>query len=243
MSRVLMIDDAAMFRMLESTFLRRSGCEIVRATSGAEVVSKARLRAPDLILLDAERPGLDAPSCVVALKDDPSLRGIPVLLIGRCAEVPPFPRTAPDATIPRPVTQDSLEAALRSLGRVAQRAGVRRGVRARAVLAAPSGLVHGRVKDISRSGLFVALRSPIAVQIPVDVSVRLPLPEGGARVRARGLVVRRVGEQDESHLIPGVGIRFVEIDARSESSIERYVNLARPEGGRAAAAPPGPQDA
>ncbi|HXU11996.1 MAG TPA: response regulator, partial [Candidatus Binatia bacterium] len=59
LSRVLVVDDAGLFRLLESSFLKRLGCEIVRATDGPDVIRKASATGPDLILLDAQKPGLD----------------------------------------------------------------------------------------------------------------------------------------------------------------------------------------
>src|SRR5207245_7655652 len=81
MSRVLMVDDAGLFRLLEGSFLRRLGCEIVRADEGSDLLDKARRSCPDLILLDADHPRLDGAECVRALKADPLLRPTPVLLV------------------------------------------------------------------------------------------------------------------------------------------------------------------
>ena len=45
LSRVLVVDDAGLFRLLETSFLKRLGCEIVRANDGADVIAKAAARS------------------------------------------------------------------------------------------------------------------------------------------------------------------------------------------------------
>ena len=49
MSRVLMVDNAALFQMLEPSFLRRGAWDIERAGHGVDLVEKARRNPPDLV--------------------------------------------------------------------------------------------------------------------------------------------------------------------------------------------------
>ena len=72
--------------------------------------------------------------------------------------------------------------------------------------------------------MFLALPEPLRLQEIIGVSLRLPGPQAGRQVRAQGVVVRQVAPDPDSHLIPGVGVRFLAIDASDESYIERYVN-------------------
>ena len=224
MSRVLMVDDAGLFQMLEASFLRRLGCEIVRASAGREVLEKARRSLPDLILLDADHPGIDGPECIRALKADPALRPTPVLVVSSTDGVAPCCEAGADATLSRPLTPGALELALGSLGRIGQRVGPRRSVRFSARVASEGAARRCRIKDISRTGLFLTLPEPLPLQAPITLSLRLPAPDGSRRVRARGVVVRQVRDDPESHLIPGVGVRFVAMDPTAESLIEGYVN-------------------
>ena len=222
-SRVLMVDDAGLFRMLETSFLRRLGCEIVRAHDGPDLISKATDSAPSLILLDTQRPGFDAPGCVRALKSDPALRSIPVLVVTTRDGVAVCCEAGADATLTRPVESGALDLALSSLGPVAQRQGQRRSASGWVRVAAPGGLRRGRLKDISRTGLFLALPDPLPLQARIGMSLRLTGPEGERQVRAQGVVVRQVARDPDSHLIPGVGVRFIELDPADERHIDYYV--------------------
>ncbi len=230
MSRVLMVDDAGLFRMLEASFLRRLGCEILRAHDSSDIIRKATDVEPSLILLDSQRPDLDGPGCVRALKSDPSLRAIPVVVVSGRDDVKACCEAGADLTLMRPLEPGALELALSSLGRLAHREGLRRTARGWVQIAGPSGPRRARLKDISRTGLFLALPEPLSMDERIGVSLRVPGPEGRRRVRAQGVVVRQVSRDPDSHLIPGVGVRFVEIDPGDQSHIDRYANEAIVEG-------------
>jgi CheY-like chemotaxis protein len=225
MSRILVVDEAGLFRMLEATFFRRLGCEIVRARDSADVIAKASAGPPDLILLDTERPGLDGPGCLRILKSDPALRTIPVLVVASSSGAVECSAAGADATLTRPLETGMLERTLCSLGHVSHRRWRRRHARLPVRVSSATGARQGRLKNISRSGLFLALPSPLPLEAPVSLSLRLPAPDGDERpLRARGVVVRQVPPDPLSHLIPGVGVRFVGVDRDTESLIERFVN-------------------
>ncbi len=57
------------------------------AHSGSEAQHKAKTERPDAILLDVMMPGVDGPSTVAALREDPMTSGIPVIFL--TAKVPP----------------------------------------------------------------------------------------------------------------------------------------------------------
>lgn len=223
MSRVLMVDDAGLFQMLEASFLRRLGCEIIRAADGSDILAKAGATRPDLIVLQTERAGCDTPGCVRALKADARLRSIPIVVVTSAERLPDCAAAGADATLVRPVERGALELALCSLGRVVTRRGRRRPARLPARLLSGDAAWRGRVKDISTGGLFVALRDAPPLHAEVQVSLHLPADAGRRAVNARGVVVRRVEADPESHLLPGVGVRFERLDAWTESWIDHYV--------------------
>jgi CheY-like chemotaxis protein len=224
MSRVLIVDDAGLFQALESSFLKRTGCTIVRAVGATDLLGKARAQTPDLILLDAAHPGLDVPSCLRELKGDAALRAIPVVVVTDAAGVAACCEAGADAALARPLQGGALEMLLCTVGRVVHREQERRGARIRAQVASPAGDVRGVVKDISRSGMFLALPRPLPVDVPVRVSMRLPGGAGEERLQAKGVVVRQVGDEPDSHLIPGVGVRFVALDELTAARIEHFIS-------------------
>jgi len=233
MSRVLMVDDAGLFRMLEASFLKRLGCEILRAHDGSDIIRKATDGAPSLILLDSQRPNLDGPGCVRTLKADPSLRLIPILVVTRSDEVKACCDAGADVTLTQPLEPGALEMALSSIDRLGHREGPRRSAGGWVQVESPSGPRRGRLKDISRGGLFLALADPLPVDERIGVSLSLPANSARRRVRAQGVVVRQVARDRDSHLIPGVGVRFLNLDRRDEGCIDAFVREAVVEAERA----------
>jgi len=80
-SRVLVIDDEETVRDLMRRFLTREGLEVVTAKDGVEGLAIARELKPALITLDVLMPSLDGWSVLKALKADPELADIPVVML------------------------------------------------------------------------------------------------------------------------------------------------------------------
>jgi CheY-like chemotaxis protein len=166
MSRVLMVDDAGLFQMLEGTFLRRLGCAIVRAADGPDLLARAEVSIFDLILLDAAHPGLDAPACVRALKSRTMLRDVPIAVVADPARLAACSEAGADVTLPTPLPAGALELALCSLGRVARRSGARRSARGTRLIRGACG----RTSKTSPHGL-----SATSGVLPLEASIQLSL--------------------------------------------------------------------
>jgi CheY-like chemotaxis protein len=79
--RVLVIDDEETVRDLMRRFLTREGIEVITAEDGKQGLALARELKPALITLDVLMPGMDGWSVLEALKADPQLAGIPVVML------------------------------------------------------------------------------------------------------------------------------------------------------------------
>jgi GAF domain-containing protein/CheY-like chemotaxis protein len=78
---VLVIDDEAAVRDLMQRFLSKEGFRVVAAASGEEGLRWARELRPDAITLDVMMPGMDGWAVLSALKADPEVAGIPVIML------------------------------------------------------------------------------------------------------------------------------------------------------------------
>jgi hypothetical protein len=78
---VLIIDDDPDTRQLLSRMLVKEGFRILEAASGEAGLVLARAERPDVITLDVLMPGLDGWSVLAALKDDPALSAVPVVML------------------------------------------------------------------------------------------------------------------------------------------------------------------
>lgn len=78
---ILVVDDEEMQRKMLSKILGALGYAVLEAEDGRVAVELARLRRPDLILMDIQLPVMDGLAATRRLKDDPQTQAIPVLAL------------------------------------------------------------------------------------------------------------------------------------------------------------------
>jgi GAF domain-containing protein/DNA-binding response OmpR family regulator/anti-sigma regulatory factor (Ser/Thr protein kinase) len=79
--RILVVDDDATVRELVARHLERAGFAVTTAKGGHEALRLARELRPAAMTLDIMMPDLDGWTVLAAMKGDPSLSGIPVVLM------------------------------------------------------------------------------------------------------------------------------------------------------------------
>ena len=79
--KILVVDDEERALGLVEAMLAPEGYEVVLAHSGEEGLEKARESSPDVILLDVMMPKKSGMMTYKALKRDPDLSSIPVIII------------------------------------------------------------------------------------------------------------------------------------------------------------------
>jgi PAS domain S-box-containing protein len=80
-ARVLIADDNADMRQYVSRLLRSAGYLVDAVTDGRQALERVRASVPDLIVSDVMMPRLDGLALVAALRADPRLAAVPVLLL------------------------------------------------------------------------------------------------------------------------------------------------------------------
>jgi signal transduction histidine kinase/DNA-binding response OmpR family regulator len=78
---ILVVDDDATARELISGYLLDAGFEVVSAANGVQAIKMARELRPVAITLDVVMPELDGWTVLSALKGDPDLASIPVIMV------------------------------------------------------------------------------------------------------------------------------------------------------------------
>ncbi|MBK5295598.1 MAG: response regulator, partial [Vicinamibacteria bacterium] len=81
MGTVLVVDDIAGNARLLESLLAPDGHAVRTAGDGAEALRLVRAEPPDLVLMDVMMPHVDGLEACQAIKQDPSTRLIPVVLI------------------------------------------------------------------------------------------------------------------------------------------------------------------
>jgi PAS domain S-box-containing protein len=80
-STILVVDDDPAVLDLLSITLGKEGYRVIHARTGEEAIAQARAHRPQAITLDVVMPRMDGWSVLTALKADPELRDIPVVVV------------------------------------------------------------------------------------------------------------------------------------------------------------------
>ena len=113
--KVLVIDDEQTVRDLMRRFLAREGFDVVTAKDGREGLELARQLRPALITLDVLMPEFDGWSVLQALKGDPELAQIPVLMLTILDEKNKGYALGAADYLTKPIDRDRLRAAARQV--------------------------------------------------------------------------------------------------------------------------------
>jgi CheY-like chemotaxis protein len=81
MTLVLIVDDNEINRKLVRDVLRAAGFATLEAETGAEGLTLAAARLPDVILMDLRLPDLDGAEVAKRLGDEPGTTSIPVVAL------------------------------------------------------------------------------------------------------------------------------------------------------------------
>jgi uncharacterized protein (TIGR02266 family) len=82
--------------------------------------------------------------------------------------------------------------------------------------------VSNHVSNISRGGLFI--RSDAPLPLDTEISLVLRLPGTDRTIRATGRVIWNYDiRKGTTRVVPGLGIRFVEIAASDRATLESYL--------------------
>ncbi|WP_053081671.1 PAS domain-containing hybrid sensor histidine kinase/response regulator [Methylobacterium aquaticum] len=111
---ILVTDDEEASRHIIGTHLLRENYRVLYASSGSEAIEIARRERPDAITLDVLMPKVDGWTVLRALKADPLLAGIPVVLVSIAADRGLGFTLGAAAVLNKPVERAELIAALRA---------------------------------------------------------------------------------------------------------------------------------
>lgn len=80
--RILVVDDDDDVRRLATMALSRvGGHDVTSVSSGGECLVALRDARPDVVVLDVMMPGMDGPTTLEAIRDDPATHDIPVVFL------------------------------------------------------------------------------------------------------------------------------------------------------------------
>jgi adenylate cyclase len=92
--RILLAEDDRILRKAGEVSLRKKGYEVIPAVDGEDALAKARDCKPDLVLLDVMMPKMHGFDVLFALKGDPAVRDIPVIMLTNLEQTADIKRAA-----------------------------------------------------------------------------------------------------------------------------------------------------
>lgn len=115
MAKILIVDDEPLLRTMVGDALEAAGHQVVMADSGRAALDVAEAERPDCILLDINMPGLNGYETCEALKSDPGLASIPVLLVSATTDLRVMDQAeavGAAGVLPKPVPAEELQHAV-----------------------------------------------------------------------------------------------------------------------------------
>ena len=116
--KVLIVDDEQNIAISVEFLMLHEGFEVVVAHDGEEGLAQIRAHRPDLVLLDVMMPKLNGFEVCKAVRADPTLAGVRILMLtakGRAAEIDKGISLGADAYISKPFATRELVAKVKEL--------------------------------------------------------------------------------------------------------------------------------
>jgi len=230
--KILLVDDVNLMLELQKNFLRFSPIRVFTAHNGVEALQLARQERPDLIFMDINMPIMDGVTCCTAIKADPELRSIPVIMVttmGKPEDRISCQQAGCDNFITKPIDRktflDMGRLFIPDIDRREPRVPCETGIE----LLNGSGADTATSRDISEGGVYVETSRKVAAESYITLSLALP-GTGDAPIKVRGRIAWINSEEDRKkpRMPLGFGVEFVDIDEQSLAAIKQYVDTVTP---------------
>ena len=224
--KILIVDDVRMSVEIGKGFLEDSGCELISASNGIEGLEVARKERPDLIITDLHMPKMDGAELCRAIKDDPSMNNIPVLILTSDSN-PENLKNCHDAScdgiLKKPFQKGDIIESVRKYIKILCREHKRAETGFDVFYKYEEEACSALVTDISNGGMFVRTDSPLSIDAETKFS--LVIGDSPEPFNVDGKVVRTVrhGRSDSYDEEPGMGIMFMDAPSDLLEIIDKLV--------------------
>ena len=218
---ILLVDDNRMFIEIEKDFLEYSRIDILAAQDGLEALNVIRTRRPDLVFMDLQMPKMDGAMCCRAIKSDPALVTIPVVMVtskGNDEDQENCYSAGCDYFLTKPLDRDNfLDTARRFLPGIDRRER-RVSIDVDAICSVNDETFACSLHDISVGGAFIASEYFGIPKSVIQISFTLP---DGTLIECPGRIawVNRI----ISKIPKGFGVKFALLPKHAKESLERFI--------------------
>src|SRR6185369_6968291 len=193
---------------IQKRFLASSDVRIFTAGDGEEALEIARLEHPDLIVMDKYMPKMNGLDCCIAIKGDPSIAHIPVIMstnAARPADAEEYVRAGCSDILSKPIEAKIFLNMIRKYLPEIDRRSVRLPHAMEMKIVSGNGAVDACSENLSLNGAFAV--SDLKVSVDDELSFSFILPGSDTPMRVRGRVVW-LRDGGGAH---GFGVEFMEV--------------------------------
>jgi DNA-binding response OmpR family regulator len=222
LARTLLVDDVQMFRELGQDFLSGSG-PVDLASSASAAFQSADECPPAVVIADMHLPDIDGSELCRRFKMHPSWGSPRVVLLARpnsAEDHAEAVRAGADEVLFKPLERDALIASIRRLTDFDTPRGLPRAQIAQPVEITTRGQrVSGILQNVSRGGVLV--NAPLAVSRSEEVRLRFSIDGAQSNVEPTAQVI---WSRQHPTRADQMGLRFLEIDARTIEKLDQYIS-------------------
>lgn len=208
MKKILLVDDVRLLLDIQKRFLASSHVQVLTAGDGEEALEIARLEHPDLIIMDKYMPKMNGLDCCIAIKADPSIAHIPVIMstnAARPADAEEYMMAGCSDILSKPIEAKTFLNMIRKYIPDIDRRSVRLPHALEMKIATGDDVLDSCSENISVNGTFAVSDLKVSINDELSFSFILPGNDTPMRVRGRVVWLRNGGDA------PGFGVEFLEV--------------------------------
>ena len=217
-STILLVDDVRLFLEIQKEFLQYTAVKVVTAHNGVEALHAIGRQRPSLIFMDLEMPEMNGVVCCRAIKSNPDLSGIPVVMItakGDEASQIDCRAAGCDGFLTKPLNRSLfLETAGRFVTDIDRRE-KRTTTRLSGIIRSRGTTSHCTLHDLSIGGAYIATTFQGELDRVVEISFLLP---DGSPLECRAKIVWFKGGPP-----PGFGVSFLLLPASAKEALGEFL--------------------
>ncbi len=222
---IMVVDGSASSIFYVSMLLRQLRYAVRSVPTGENALSEIAGSVPAVVVTDTVLPKMSGVDLLKQLKNNVSLRFIPVII--HTADANPAIREACEqagcaAYLMKPVKPEALYRAIQSATEATPRKNIRINTALKARIGPGVAGEKAGIEDVtslSEGGLYVSTSAPA----PINTLVPLTLLLRGHEIEATAVVLYGSAKAGGPHPVPGMGMKFTKISAKDLDLIREFI--------------------
>jgi CheY-like chemotaxis protein len=227
--KIVLSNDTVLLEILENSFFRRDGFEMVLIQDDQTCFQAVEAEAPTLAVLDLALLGEPTLECCQAIKQDSLLEATPVLLVlpEKTGEglVDACWRAGCDAVVHRPLSAESFLDTVCGLIGISSRLAQRFPVSFHLIFLDSQQTQHvGSCVNVNVGGMFVETENLFPVDTSLAIEFTLPGFQGSLRCAVRVAWVNHPEWRKKDSSPCGIGLEFVDLSRTVKATLREFLD-------------------